>query len=909
MRDLILIFRVLLFALPALLLPGAAFSQEGEEEDYAEEAGEASAPQADEQFPAAPEEPDDAQDVPILDRGDYMAQNAVPQVQTFSLDNAPIQAAAPEPEPTYDEPPEARGQRTSDIQFKNIMDQNEFAPPAAQPAARMEAGRYGMGFGVTGKGAGGGGYGGDGGGYDRGHAAPAEPPVVVPLKVFEELRQKIQALIEKESRRQAPAVVLGAADYRGEARPGSLSLHLALQVTLGRPDKWKIVPLVGDGAVLARATVGGQPIPVSRQNGYHVWVTQRTGEVTVDIDLLVPNRKPRGAIEYDFFVARTPVTRFTCRFPVAGLEPKIDAAIQSSASPAGDGTLVVAALRPTTRIHLVGFKEIGEDAGRPAKVSADTMNLVSIDEGTLDVFTVVRYRILYASTKEFSLRIPPGLRVVAADGEGAFHYTQETTPEGTLLRGETAFPIRNAYEISLRLHREIQKGNEEIDLPLPQCAGVDRQYGWVAVEVPGKLQLTELSVQQAEPVDVRLLPAEMLAGAVSPILKAYHVLTPAARIRLGLSRLPEKEPFTGSVDRVRAVSQVSAEGTVQTEMTITLRNRLRHNLNLTLPAGSEVLSATLDGRPVRPSQDEKGRIVLPLKRSSGGDRLRPFHLRVSLRSQTGELGFFGRVSLALPALDLPVSSLAWQVFAPSRNIYGRLRGDIEPQEAVGHGTWNPAPQRLGPLGTAVTAGPVALDGGLAGGGGDAGAMPVRLNVDRSGTELSYSRYWMPAGHPVEVSFAYARSWLRIPAWLLLAAVLGAAVLLLSMRFATPPAHGLFWAGALVGLGVLWPLHWAGGTFAILLGLALGIAAVLWQHHGLSRMGGKISEWFRTVWSRFTSRPAAAPQRPARWIATIVLGLGMLACSLLLLGSLLDLLGLLLGFGPISSLAGAAALML
>lgn len=892
MRNLTYTCRVLLFALCALLVPSVALPQEGEEEDYAEPAAE--------EYAADEEPPQYASNV-------MPNQGIVPQVQTFSLDNAAPVQAAPEPEPALEEQTRSFGRQASDIQFKNIMDQNEYAPQAAPAAARMEAGHYGLGMGATGKGYGGGGYGSGYGGVPP--AVAAEPPVVVPLKVFEELRQKIQALVEKESKRKAPAVVLGAADYRGEARPGALSLHLTLQVTLGRPDKWKIVPLVGDGAVLARATVGGQPIPVSSQNGYHVWVTQRTGEVTVELDLLVPNRKPRGAIEYDFLVARTPVTRFSCRFPVAGLEPKIDAAIQSAASPAGGGTLLNATLRPTTRIHLVGFKEIGEEAGRPAKVSADTMNLVSIDEGTLDVFSVVRYRILYASTKEFALRIPAGLRVVAADGEGAFHYVQETTPEGTILRGETAFPIRNAYEISLRLHREIQKGSEEIDLPLPQCLGVDRQYGWVAVEVPGKLQLTELQVQQAEPVDVRLLPGEMLAGAVSPILKAYHVLTPAARIRLGLSRLPEKEPFTGSVDRVRAVSQVSSEGTVQTEMTITLRNRLRHNLNLTLPAGTEVLSATLDGRPVRPSQDEKGRIVLPLKRSTGGERLRPFHLRVSMRTQVGELGWFGRVSLALPAIDLPVSSLAWQVYAPSRNIYGRLKGDIEPQEAVGHGTWNPAPQRMNALGTGVSAGPVALDGGLAGGGGDAGAMPVRLNVDRSGTELSYSRYWMTAEHPVEVSFAYARGWLRIPAWLLLAAVLGAALLLLSLRFTAPPSRVPFWAGVVVGLGVLWPLHWAGGVLAILFGLLLGIAAVIWQRHGLRRIGQTLAEWARTLWSRFRARATSAPASPARIVGRVLLGAALLVLTLVLLGSLLDLLGLLLGFGPIYSLAGAAAMML
>jgi hypothetical protein len=706
----------------------------------------------------------------------------------------------------------------------------------------------------------------------------AEPPVVVPLKDFADLRSKIKKIEEETSRQLAPAVVLGASAFSGEAIYGALSLSVTLQVTLGQPDRWKFVPLAGDEVVLVKATFNGQSIPVSRQSGYHVWVTRQTGEATLKMDILVPARGPRGSIEYDFLVARTPVTNFRCRFPVAGLEPRLDSAIQSTVRSEGQKTIYEATLRPTTRIHLVGYKELAEAGGQTAKVYAESLNLLSADEGALDLFSVIRYTILYAGTKEFTIQIPPGMTVLSADGEGAFRYTVEKTDTGNLLRGETAFPIRNSYEISMRLRRQMKKGGELFAAPLPRCQNVEREHGWLAVEVPGKLKLEEEKAQDVLSVDVRQLPAEMVSSAVSPILRAYQYHSADAQIRLVTTRLPEKEPTSGSVDQVRAFSQVSREGNLQTELHITLRNRLRHSLMLTSPKGSEVLSATLDGQPVKPSQDESGQIVLPLKRSTGQERLRPFTLQVSLKSKISSLGWFGNPKLSLPAVDLPVSSLVWSVYLPANNRYSTLKGDIEPQGHVGLGTWHQAPVVLYPESAALNStgsiSPVAGEAASA----NTGAMPVRMAIERSGIRLDYSRYWIESNHPIQVEFTYVRSWLFIPAWILLALLLAFGLLLFSSRFTTIPPIYTPGLGLALSVLVLWPLHKTGGCFAILLGLLLGVAAILFRRGWFSEFPKTCATWASTFSDRFLASWRERPKTNALALVwKILLTVGLLFC--------------------------------
>jgi len=696
-------------------------------------------------------------------------------------------------------------------------------------------------------------------------AMPPEPgpSVEVPLKEYTDVRERIQVINKKNARYQGPAVVLGSAEYQGAAIHGALSLKLKLQVTLGRPGKWKTVPLVGDDVVLVKATVAKKSIPVSRRAGFHVWVTRQTGEATVEVDLLVPARGPRGSIEYDFLVARTPVTTFSCQFPVAGLEPRLDAAVRSDARPSKGGTLLTATLRPTTRIHLVGFRDLGEAEGQNAKVYTESLNLLSVDEGALDLFTVIRYTILYAGTKEFLIQVPKGMTVVSADGEGAFRYLLETNAQGTLIKGETAFPIRNNYEISLRLHREIPKGGEPFDVPLPHCAGVEREHGWLGVEVPGKLLLKEVKRAEVLAVDVRQLPEEMVRSSVSPILRAYRYHSSQAQVQFTAERLPEKEPESASIDRIRAFTTVTEEGNVMTDMRITLRNRLRHSLTLSVPEGTQVLSTHLDGQKVKPSESEKGRILLPLKRSAGGDTLQAFTLSVVMESKVPALGWFGYPDLRLPTVDLPAASIAWTVYLPAKNLYTSLEGDIEQQVYTGRGSWHQpsyaysyqpddgreTPPPASPPPGMVTAGPAAS--------AHTGAMPVRIKLPEHGKRLEYSRYWVEKDHPVEVSFFYVRGWLRIPAWMGLACILALGILLISIRFTftVPEFRPRTWPA--VGLGVcvvvLWPLWRLGGFLGVFLGLVLGLAAIA-IHRGWFKKGpAKVAEWGKTLLQRFRAR--------------------------------------------------------
>jgi hypothetical protein len=736
-------------------------------------------------------------------------------------------------------------------------------------------------------------------GDDSAGAGPEESATVeVPLGEYSDVARRLGDIRRKRARDTGPRVVLGGAAYEGEVARGVLALRVKLHVTLAG-EGLKTVPLVGDDVALVSASADGEPVGVTRRPGYHVWVTDRQGVVALELSLLVAPRGPRGSIEYAFRAARTPSTRLSIRLSTEGLAPRFDNAVQSEVRAEKGATRVRATLEPTTEIRLVGFRDLGSGAQQSARVYAETQGLLSIDERAIELFTAVRYNILYSSTQSFELFVPEGLEVVSADGEGAFRYDVEPREGGgSVLRGETAFPIQGGYELSLRLRYRQGDGAKGARAPLrvllPRCLGVEREHGWLAVEVPGKLKLDEVSRKDLVGVDVRQLPSDVVGSAVSPILRAYRYHQSSPALDLAIERLPEEELADGAIDRIDAVSVLSPEGKLFTELRITLRNALRPSLLLTLPEGAEVRSALLDGEPVEGSRNERGELLLPLKRSRGEERQQPFSLDVVLESTTPALGILGRSALALPATDLTAATLHWQVYLPANNHYGDLRAAVGAQRYAGAASWHKPPHLTRAVRWDEEGEQTQNDANPSSGA------PGRSELPRTGVELVHQRYWVSAGEAVRVEVPFVRWWLLLPFELLIALLLAAGMDTARLPDGAPlPAKALR-AGriaACVGLGLaLWALggaFYAGG--AALAGLAF-LAAKRGLHGRISSVGAIASRMPSRVWA-WWRRQAWSRRRAAR-------GVGIAAGTAVIAWLLVQRMGWLVK--AIAELAGGSA---
>ena len=554
----------------------------------------------------------------------------------------------------------------------------------------------------------------------------AEAMVTLPLEALE--------AIEAAPARRAPTHQLSRAVWGGRVDPatGAIALDATLEVTLGG-DGYKSVPLVGQQAVLEEVTVDGRPVPVGLLGGMHTWHTERTGPVAVRVRGWVPPTGQRGSLEYDLPIPVTPSTRVVLGLPQADLRPEVSDAVRLDVATEGGRTVLTADLSPTARLHVVGLRDLASEEGREAALYAQTSHLVSVEDHRVEVFAVVRYAILYASTRRFEVFVPEGLTVVEADGEGGLSYELEPMAGGTLLRGHTRHPIRNRYELSLRLQRNLPEG--DLDLPLPKAHGVEREHGWIGLEVPGRVRLTERDGGAAQRLPIQQLPAEVRDASVSPILDAWR-LDDDPQIGWHAVRLPEVEVSSERIDQVTARTVVAAGGRVVTELSLQLQNRSRHGLTLALPEGTTVTRATRDGQTVVPAATDRG-VVLPLRRTRTGDVQR---LSVVLAHEGLAPGWWGRTDLVLPELDLPIAAFDWSVHLPESHHWFDLTSEVRAQRQVGSGSWlaDTSTHHRNPVQAGVGAG---------------------LTAPSSSEVRHYTRYWIDAGTPLAASVSHVAPWL------------------------------------------------------------------------------------------------------------------------------------------------------
>ncbi len=672
------------------------------------------------------------------------------------------------------------------------------------------------------------------------HIGRSDPQITLSLERLMEAQEQLRARSQREKKSQESAIIMGAVHYQGEAIPGALSMEMELEVSLGREGSWKEVPLVGGDVLLKSAQLDGQDLPIYQNEGYYLWPTQASGAVKLHLSFLVPAYGDRGTLRYLFHGVGSPMTSLSCRFPQEGIKPKIENARRSKIETKEGITQLEATLGSGLEIKLSSARALKESETREAKLYAEDFALLSVAEESLELFVVLRYTILYAKQRRFKLRIPAPWTLTSAEGEDSFRYRLETQGEEQLLLGESSYPVEGQYEISLRLRRDLKAEAKEFGLRLPQALEVERQSGWLAMEVPGKLRLKERHRAQILALDLRQLPPEMLESAVNPILNAYHHDGPEFELKMSLTQLPEKELSSGSVDEVSAYSVITPSGQSLTEMRLSFRNRLRSRLKLRPRPGAKLRSALLNGNPVKVSEDREGWLLLPLTHSEAQEEAERFDVSVIIEEQLSPFGLLGRGGLELPAIELPVRALRWSLFLPLRDSYRFVEGVLPPQRHAGYAHW-----------TRPLIDP-DVDGDEGGGAeaiqaskllsAETGSMPVRINVPRRGHRLNYRRYWLGGGQPMSLSFWHLRSWLRYPIkGFLFLFFIGA--MLLGLSRSSRPIKIL---GISLSLGFGAATYLLSGLFLLLIALLLSLILYGQRRGWLPALKLWIMEWFHDL---------------------------------------------------------------
>ncbi|MBM4018892.1 MAG: hypothetical protein FJ288_11270, partial [Planctomycetes bacterium] len=343
------------------------------------------------------------------------------------------------------------------------------------------------------------------------------------------------------------------------------------------------------------------------------------------------------------------------------------------------------------------------------RATARTWSFLRVDRDALAAHYELAYDVTEARVRRLAFLLPKetpvSLTVRGLDGVALKEYTSELAGEaGGEKRRWTAVladgrkgTVRLAVDFEMRLPAAELK---DFALPVVAADGVAYQSGLVSVE--GSAELDVQVAGTLRKVDVgELAGAEYQPGR--RLLGAFGFLGEPRALPISVSRHPQYGLPPAIVQRAELATVLSADGVAQTAARLLLRTKALF-LEIRLPKGSTLWSATLDSRPTKPQREGQSLLVsLPAAGDSsggagaGGSAGNPAagtplrDLRVVYETPAGGLGFWSSVEAHAPRLllrggagtqpqDVPLADLEWQVFLPSGYKVIRSEGSVATDE-------------------------------------------------------------------------------------------------------------------------------------------------------------------------------------------------------------------------------------
>ncbi|MBE0540323.1 MAG: hypothetical protein IH623_02965 [Verrucomicrobia bacterium] len=309
----------------------------------------------------------------------------------------------------------------------------------------------------------------------------------------------------------------------------------------------------------------------------------------------------------------------------------------------------------------------------PQTVQADAFHLFSIGEGIAYGSSVLNFLISGAPVSAFRIELSEEYFNVEFTGKDVRNW--EKTTNGFLVKLHT--PVAGAYTLLATYERPFKAQGDTLAFTGARPLDAQSEQGHTLV----------ISAYQfrVEPVDVSpgLLPLE--TGEVppdyrlffdAPILKAYRYTARPFNLRLALSPLAQGETLSQVVDRASLTTRISKEGQVVTDVRYFVKNRGNPHFRLTLPDGTQLWSAQVNGAAVVPVTDAKTNLI-PLPQQTDPNAVLTLDLKLASTSSVP-----ARVSVAAPMPGAPVMLAEWKLEPDAGRRLVFRKGSLTPVHGV-----------------------------------------------------------------------------------------------------------------------------------------------------------------------------------------------------------------------------------
>jgi hypothetical protein len=479
----------------------------------------------------------------------------------------------------------------------------------------------------------------------------------------------------------------GKAAKKHEAPPipytvkrADLKLHVANQAVVGTVQLdgevfgkgAAKVPLTS-GLTIFNARQEGRMLPLLEEGSTATAVLPGPAEFSVALDAGLPLSIEAGRASFNLPIPAAGSVRLTLVIPGDHTNVRISPGLITNRASSNGQTTVEATLAPGQPASIWwATREIAAPVvPREVRFLSDIKTLVTVSESDVRIAALADVNVVQGEPTEFKLTVPTDYEITDVSG---------ATVEGSEIdHGELTVKMNSgasrSHQFLITMEKALE-GASKVETPFIAFKNTQRETGEVLVEGVGAMDLTAKEGGGLKRMDAKETNPYLRSLARFPLQAAfrYHRQpneTPA--LELAWTRFPDSTVLAAVAERAVVTTLVTNEGRSLTEVKLTVKNQAQPFLKVALPKDATIVSADVAGEKVKPVDGVDGNRV-PLLR----DRFRPtgaYEVSFVFMHSGAPFAKRGGSELALPAMDIPINVLEWEVYLPEQYKVKDFGGD------------------------------------------------------------------------------------------------------------------------------------------------------------------------------------------------------------------------------------------
>ena len=470
--------------------------------------------------------------------------------------------------------------------------------------------------------------------------------------------------------------ILSRAKYSGHVLLKTTEIQADIEFNILNDEKWVRVPFLPQSLGLKEVRLNGKPVTVTHENGQHALILKGAGHYNLKAVFAIPTPNADGAPVIQFPILETSMTLLSLTFPKKNLEVKVLPSQFLSTKSENGKTSIQAILPPSRYIRLTWSKKLPPGRVIPAKIYSNLEELLTIHDSSIKVHSHFQYSILHSGIREMEIEVPRDVTILNVKSPNLQTWNEIEEKGKKILKVMFNKKVQGSYRITLVAEAPLEKGYET-RVPFFRSLNVEREEGAIGIEAKSNVQVSIKNQSGLRQVDVKEVPVSLWNRASNPLLYAFLFTKPSGQLSLNIERHEDVPVLTSTIDSSNAVTVLTKDGQWITRVSFEVRNHLKQFLALDLPKDAHIWSAFVSGKPVKPSKNKKGQILIPLNKSTLSSQQEAFPLEVIYHVQDKRLGYIGNRSAFLPKVDLPVSQLLWSLYVPEDYRFMPMGGNLD----------------------------------------------------------------------------------------------------------------------------------------------------------------------------------------------------------------------------------------